>query len=76
MGLVCAEDPLHYGEALQVKESLKNGQFSDTQHTHPGIFILEWPPSPIPGSKSLTGFPSLFHSPSTPELIESLSPKH
>ena len=26
----------------------KMGAFSDTQHTHPGIFILELPPPPKP----------------------------
>ena len=37
----CAED-------LQLKVSFKMGLFSDTKHTHPGIFILELPPGSHP----------------------------
>ena len=44
-----AEDPFQYGYVLQVKVSFKMGLFLDTQHTLPGIFILESPP---PGSSS------------------------
>ena len=34
------------GMLLRLKMSFKMGRFSDTQHTHPGIFILESPPPP------------------------------
>ena len=34
---------LQYGYVLQLKVSFKMGLFSDTKHTHPGIFILESP---------------------------------
>ena len=34
-----------------LKVSFKMGRFSDTQHTHPGNFILELPPPP-PGLKT------------------------
>ena len=40
---------LQYGYVLQLKVSFKMGLFSDTKHTHPGIFILESPPPPPPG---------------------------
>ena len=36
--------PFNMGMFLQLKVSFKMGTFSDTQHTHPGIFILESPP--------------------------------
>ena len=36
--------PYGYGYVLQLKVSFKMGPFSDTQHTLPGIFILESPP--------------------------------
>ena len=39
---------LQYGYVLQLKVSFKMGLFSDTKHTHPGIFILELPPPPPP----------------------------
>ena len=32
---------LQYGYVLQLKVSFKMGPFSDTRHTHPGIFILK-----------------------------------
>ena len=35
---------LQYGYVLQLKVSFKMGLFSDTKHTHLGIFILESPP--------------------------------
>ena len=37
---------LQYGYVLQLKVSFKMGLFSDTKHTHPGVFILESPPPP------------------------------
>ena len=40
----CAENPFKMGMFLQLEVSFKMGAFSDTQHTHPGIFILESPP--------------------------------
>ena len=40
----CAENPFKMGMFLQLEVSFKMGVFSDTQHTHPGIFILESPP--------------------------------
>ena len=33
-----------YGYVLPLKVSFKMGLFSDTNHTHPGVFILESPP--------------------------------
>ena len=52
MGLNCVEDPFNMGIFLRLKVSFKMGRFSDTQHTRPGIFILESPPlgvPPLPG---------------------------
>ena len=40
----CAENPFKMGMFLQLEVSFKIGAFSDTQHTHPGILILESPP--------------------------------
>ena len=40
---------LQYGYVLQLKVSFRMGLFSDTKHTHPGIFILESPPPPPGG---------------------------
>ena len=40
----CAENPFKRGTFLQQEVSFKMGAFSDTQHTHPGIFKLESPP--------------------------------
>ena len=37
----CAENPFKMGMFLQLEVSFRMGAFSDTQHTHPGIFILE-----------------------------------
>ena len=34
---------IHYGYVLHQKVSFKMGPFSKHEHTHPGIFILEWP---------------------------------
>ena len=48
---------LQYGYVLQLKVSFKMGLFSDTKHTHPGIFILESPPR---GSDSIC--PRAFHT--------------
>ena len=43
MGMKYAEEPLNMGVILP-KASFKMGTFSDPQHAHPGIFILESPP--------------------------------
>ena len=32
---------LQYGYVLQLKVSFKMGLFSDTRHTHPGMFYIE-----------------------------------
>ena len=40
----CAENPFKMGMFLQLEVSFKMGAFSDTQHTHLGILILESPP--------------------------------
>ena len=40
----CAENPFKMGIFLQLEVSFKMGAFSDPQHTHPGIFMLESPP--------------------------------
>ena len=39
----CGENPFKMGMFLQLEVSFKMGAFSDTQHTHLGIFILESP---------------------------------
>ena len=46
----CAENPFNMSMFLQLEVPFKMGAFSDTQHTHPGIFILELPPPP-PGKQ-------------------------
>ena len=47
----CAENPFNMGMFLQLEVSFKMGAFSDPQHTHPGIFILEFSSlSSLPGS--------------------------
>ena len=40
----CAANPFKMGMFLQLEVSYKMGAFSDTHHTHPGIFIVETPP--------------------------------
>ena len=45
IGIRYAEEPF-YGFVLP-KTFFKMGTFSDPQHTHPGIFILESPPPPL-----------------------------
>ena len=49
MGMKYAEKPFNLGMFFLPKASFKMGTFSDPQHTHPGIFILELPPPPPPG---------------------------
>ena len=54
----CAENPFNMGMFLQLEMSFKMDAFSDTQHTHPGIFILESPPGPA--TLLAKGYASLF----------------
>ena len=44
MGMKSAEEPFNMGMFILPKASFKMGPFSDPQHTHPGISILESPP--------------------------------
>ena len=53
MGMKYAEEPFNMGMFffyLRPKASFKMDTFSDPQHTHLGIFILEPPPPPPPAS--------------------------
>ena len=47
-GMNCAENLFNMGMFLQLQVSFKMGAFSDTKHTHPGIFILESTPGDFP----------------------------
>ena len=51
----CAENPFKMGMFLQLEVSFKMGAFSDTQPTHPGIFILESPPWVV-GTQNIASF--------------------
>ena len=44
MGMKYAEEPFNMGMFILPKASFRMGPFSDPQHTHPAIYILESPP--------------------------------
>ena len=45
-GMNYVEHPFDMGMFYRLKVSFNMGTFSDSLHTHPGIFILESPPPP------------------------------
>ena len=49
MGMKYADEPFNMSMFFLPKASFKMGTFSDPQHTHPGIFILELPPPLLGG---------------------------
>ena len=78
MGMKYAEEPFNMGMCIYFflsKASFKMGTFSDPQHTHPGIFILELPPPPGVGVGWGRGYaPLVLHCHTSDACRKNISP--